>query len=261
MTQALAGGHIVHVVDGDSRARHNLRRLLQDIGLPVEDHASADQFIEQYEPDEAECALVAMRMPHMSGLDLLRWLRRRGDRLPVIMVSAHGDVPSAMQALRLGAADFITKPISEQLLIDRITEIRRQQRLRRQVETDRDVQRIRLTRLTGRERQIVLLIVAGYATKQIARRLGISHKTVENRRRGIYDKLNVETVAELVALVVPMLGGCRGEGTGPVRACGLMASDPLPCRLNPPSDPSRACPLVSPGLHRLDLTPAVRMTA
>jgi DNA-binding CsgD family transcriptional regulator len=128
-----------------------------------------------------------------------------------------------------------------------VCEIRAAERGRHIVESQRSAAYRRIVQLTPRERQIVALIVSGYATKQIAARLGISYKTVENRRRHIHDKLKVDGLAELVAMVVPMLGGCHPNAiAGHQTPCGLAGGDLRPCRLNPPSAQTSACPLCGP---------------
>ncbi len=248
MTETNLQSCVVHVVEPDVTTRRGLAELLRSVQLPVEAYASAAEFIANYVRGSGGCAVAAMRMPEMSGLDLLRWLNQHEQRMSVVITSEHGDAQAAMEAIHLGAADYIPKPYSEQLLLERLVQLHTAQKREQRINKNRDEVLGRLRQLTERERQIVTLIVAGYATKQIAVRLGISYKTVENRRRGIHDKLRVEGLAHLVAMVVPVLGGCGGEDCGEAETpCGLNETDRMPCQLNPVSGRQQVCPLASPG--------------
>jgi two-component system response regulator FixJ len=257
MTQPISGGRPVHVVDTDAPTRHAVTALLQSVQRPIESHDSAVEFLRTYEPHTGSCAIVEMRLPQISGLELLQRLARLDPELPVIMISAHGDAAAISQALKFGAVDFFAKPFSEQLLLERVQEVLASEPLHRQVADDRDQVRARLAVLTQRERQILALILAGYATKQIAARLGISYKTVENRRRHIHDKLHVDGLAQLVATVIPLLDGCNHAACDGSTPCSLLPSDRLPCRLNPPSAHTRDCPLADPQVSAGSVQPAV----
>ena len=188
---------IVYIVDDDAAVRDSLGLLCETAGLRVECHASAESFLSAYRPGQAGCLVLDVRMGQMSGPELHAELVRRGSRLPVIYLTAHGDIPMTVRAMKAGAADFLTKPVDGAVLLDRV-----QAALSRNCELlllqeNLAAQHQRLTLLTPREREVMLLALAGHPNKAIANRLGISHRTVEIHRSRILQKTGTTSMLEL----------------------------------------------------------------
>lgn len=190
----------VFVVDDDAAVRDSLRWLLESVGHAVETYASGAEFLDSVEPDRPGCLLLDVRMPGMSGLELQDALQKRSTQLPIIMITAHGDVPMAVRALRAGAFDFIQKPFNDQVLIDRIHDCLAQERQRLSEEANKAEVRERFATLTPREREVLEGIVAGKPNKVLADEMGISIKTVEIHRARVRDKLKADSIPELVAM-------------------------------------------------------------
>ena len=193
---------IVFVVDDDDAVRDSLQMLLRSVGLPVEAYADAGEFLDAFDPQRPGCLLLDVRMPGISGLDLQRRLSRMGVLLPIIFITGHGDVPMAVQAIQDGAIDFIQKPFHDQALLDRIQEALRLDAERREEIAERAEIDRRLERLTPRERQVLDLVVAGHANKVIAGELGLSQRTVEIHRAKVMEKMEADSLAHLVRMVV-----------------------------------------------------------
>ncbi len=190
---------LVYVVDDDEAVRDSMRWLLEANGFRVSTFASAEEFLARVsEPEPVACLLLDVRMPGMSGLELHDELVRRGSTLPLIFVTGHGDVPMAVSRIKKGAHDFLEKPFSDEQLRSLVCDaLARAEASRRDQRDDRDALD-RIERLTGRERQVLELIVSGRLNKQIADDLGISIKTVEAHRANIMDKLGARTMADLM---------------------------------------------------------------
>lgn len=193
---------VVHVVDDDPAVRDSLRWLIEGEGLLVQAHASAEDFLGALVPEQPGCALVDLRMPGMSGLELQQALARRGVGLPLVFISAHGEVPLAVTAMRRGAVDFVEKPFDNGALLDTVRRALDADVLRRVGDEERAAMRARLATLSPREREVLEAVVAGRANKRIAAALGISIKTVEVHRARVMDKMGASSIAELVRLVV-----------------------------------------------------------
>ncbi|MEW6272911.1 MAG: response regulator [Thermodesulfobacteriota bacterium] len=189
------------VVDDDDATRKLLRVLGESLRLRVETFATAEQFLERGEPQRPACLVVDVRMPGMSGLQLQDRLNERGIDLPVIMLTAHGDVPTAVRSMRAGAIDFFQKPAPSEELAQRI-----QEAIEHDVATyagrarRKDVQR-RLATLTPRERQVLQLVCEGKTSKEIAQALGASVNTIQNHRARIMRKMGAPSVGSLVRMV------------------------------------------------------------
>jgi two-component system response regulator FixJ len=190
----------VFVVDDDADLRESLGWLFQSAGLRVKSYSTAQEFLTDYKPEEPGCLLLDVRMPGLSGLDLQEELRRRGVPPPIIIMTGHARVPMAVRALKGGAIDFIQKPFSDQSLLERIRQAIDLDRRTRQVRTEAAKFAALLTYLTPREREVMDLVIAGKPNKIIAADLGISPKTVEIHRGRVMEKMQVESVAELVRL-------------------------------------------------------------
>ncbi len=190
----------VFVVDDDPAVRQSFKWLVGSIGLKVQTFSCAQDFIRDYDPADSGCLVVDVRMPGMSGIELQEKLANDGISIPIIVVTAYGDVPTAVRAMKRGAVDFIEKPYNDQAMLDRIQLcIERDAKMRREKEIRREVT-WRVERLTPREREVFELIVAGRSNKEVARALDISPKTVEAHRAKVMDKMAVGSLAELVQL-------------------------------------------------------------
>ena len=189
------------VVDDDDNIRHAICRLAQAEGLVVEDYASAPNFLEHYDPQRPGCILLDIRMPGMSGMELQRALSDLRSCTPIIFVSAHGEIPLAMQAMRDGAVDFIPKPFSPSTLLERIHEAMALDQDNRRKRAHASEVHQRWNKLTDREREISLLLATGETPKHIAVRLSISPKTVDNHQTRILAKMNVENPTQLAHLL------------------------------------------------------------
>lgn len=192
----------VFVVDDDEGARNSLRFLLKSVGLPAVAFNSAQDFLAAYEPSQAGCLVLDVRMPGMSGLELQQELNRRGAVIPVIFVTGHGDVPMAVEAVQHGAFDFVQKPYREQELLDRIQRALARDRENRQALQERDRIRARLAALTPREHEVMKLMTLGKPNKVMAAELGLSQRTVEIHRAHVMEKSGAASVAQLVRMVL-----------------------------------------------------------
>lgn len=192
----------VFVVDDEQPVRDSLRWLLEPLKLNIETYASARDFLSAYDPARPGCLVLDVRMPRMSGLELQEELNARQVRLPVIMITGHGDVPIAVRSMKEGALDFIEKPFSEQVLLERIQHaLAADARQRRELAEHAAVHE-RIAALTVREREVLERVVAGKSNKLIATELGVSTKTVEAHRAKAMEKLGTHSVAELTTLYI-----------------------------------------------------------
>jgi len=192
----------VYVVDDDEAVRDSLQWLLEGKDYRVRCFESAEVFLERYDPKEVACLVVDVRMEGMSGLDLQNRLVENHSPLPVVFITGHGDVPMAVDTMKKGAMDFIQKPFDEVklvTLVERMLDHARQSFSVHQQAVNRDAL---LSKLTMRESQVLERIVAGRLNKQIADDLGISIKTVEAHRANIMEKLNANTVADLLKIAL-----------------------------------------------------------
>jgi two-component system, LuxR family, response regulator FixJ len=188
----------VFLIDDDPSVRDSLSLLLSLKGVHTQLFANADSFIEAFGPDWAGCVLTDLRMPGMTGLELQSALRARHIELPVVVLTAHGDVATARAALKNGAFDFLEKPIDDVLLLEVLGNALRADRERRAAATTRASVNARLERLTAREREILALITAGHPNREVAAQLGISPRTVEVHKARIMEKLECHSLAELI---------------------------------------------------------------
>jgi FixJ family two-component response regulator len=191
---------VVFVVDDDPAMRDSLRWLIESTGLLVETFADAQAFLARIGPELPGCLILDVRMPGMSGIDLQTELARRGIGLPTIVVTGHAEVPMAVRAVKAGAIDFIEKPFSDQLLLDRVRQGIDMDRRERDGRARRGEVLRRMGLLTQREREVLDLVVAGKPNKEIAATLHLSPKTVEVHRAHVMEKMQASSVAELVRL-------------------------------------------------------------
>jgi len=192
---------VVFVVDDDKAMRKSLTRLLDSVGLNVETFDSAEAFLADCDPSRHGCLILDIRMPGISGLELQKKLAADGVSLPVIIMSAHGDVEKAVSAIKCGAVDFIKKPYKGKLLLARIREALALDARLRSAEAERAEIEARLDRLTPREREVSALLVTGKHAKQIALVLGLSRKTVDVHRAHIMTKMQADSLVELARMM------------------------------------------------------------
>ncbi|NIR29127.1 MAG: response regulator transcription factor [Gammaproteobacteria bacterium] len=192
----------VFVVDDDPEVRESLQWLLQSAGFEVMTFDSPQAFLDTYHEEMYGCVLLDLRMPEMDGLALQRQLTARGIRLPVIILSAHVDVPTAVEAMRAGAVDVLQKPFEDQLLIDRINQALREDASTREREDEHAEIVARVATLTPREREVLDRLVEGATSKAVAQALGISVRTAEVHRANVMRKMQARSLAELVTQVV-----------------------------------------------------------
>jgi len=192
----------VFVVDDDPGIRDSARWLLESVGLRVETYDSAQAFLDAYVGSRPGCLILDVRLPGMNGLDLLDELRNRGATLPVIVVTAFGEVHSTVRAMKGGAIDVMEKPTRDQVLLDRVHQALEQDRRTRASLASRADAVARYARLSKREIEVLKLIIAGKANKVIAGELERSTKTVEAHRAAIMRKLGAHSIAEVVRIVL-----------------------------------------------------------
>lgn len=190
----------VFLIDDDPGVRDSLSLLLSLKGIRTQLFATAESFIETYRPEWAGCVLTDLRMPGMTGLELQTALRERGIDVPVVVLTAHGDVATARAALKNGAFDFIEKPVDDGVLLEVLHNALRVDRERRAAVSARTATGRRMERLTQREREILALIAAGHQNREIATQLGISARTVEVHKARIMEKLECRSLADLIRM-------------------------------------------------------------
>jgi FixJ family two-component response regulator len=188
----------VFLIDDDPGVRDALTLLLSLKGLSTQPFATADSFIETYRPERAGCVLTDLRMPGMTGLELQAELAARHIEVPLVVLTAHGDVSTARAALKNGAFEFLEKPVDDAQLVEVLGNALRVDRERRAAATARTTTDRRIERLTKREREILELIAAGHQNREIAAQLGINARTVEVHRARIMEKLECRSLAELM---------------------------------------------------------------
>ncbi len=193
----------VFIVDDDEAVRESLALLMRSVGLHAKCYPSAQSFLNEFNPaKQFGCLVLDIRMPGMSGLELLRELQDSPPIPPIIFITAHGDVPMAVEAMRQGAVDFLQKPFRDQALLDRISSALEQaEQLYHQWQQEAEITH-RLESLTPREQQVLDLMLAGKANKVIAMDLGLSQRTVEIHRARVMEKLQVRSLARLVRIVL-----------------------------------------------------------
>jgi two-component system response regulator FixJ len=199
---------LAHIIDDDDALRDSLAFLLRTAKIEVASHASAAAFLEALPGATLGCVITDVRMPGMSGIDLLRRLKELNISVPVIIMTGHGDVPLAVEAMKVGAADFLEKPFDDEVLLASVRAALRQ----RDGEARRHVERAeieaKLAALSNRERDVLGGLVAGRANKQIAFDLGISPRTVEIYRANLMNKMQAGSLSDLVRMALTVgMGG------------------------------------------------------
>ena len=193
---------IIHIVDDEEPVRKSLAFLLSISGHAARVHESATAFLSVAKDMRNACLITDLRMPDMSGVELLRRLHEEGAMLPTIVITGHGDVPMAVEAMKAGALDFIEKPFEDEVLLDAVARAVAELENRPRAEEDGEAIRRRLAELSDREKQVMTGVVAGLANKTIAYDLNISPRTVEVHRANVMAKMNAKNLPELVRMVM-----------------------------------------------------------
>jgi FixJ family two-component response regulator len=189
------------VVDDDPRARAGVAALASSLSIVCEHYASAEEFLERLDPVRSGCLLLDYRLDGTNGLDLQEELLRRGNAMPVIFISAYADVPMAVRAMQNGALTVLEKPYRDDLLVEAVRRGLEMDNMSRQAATRRNLTARRLNSLDDREREFMELMITGTPNKNIARILSVSHRTADRIRATIYEKMGVESAAEVASLV------------------------------------------------------------
>ena len=198
---------MVHIIDDDEALRESLAFLLRAAQLEVKSYSSAKAFLDTLPDESLGCVITDVRMPDISGIDLLRRLKELKIGVPVIVVTGHGDVALAVEAMKIGAADFFEKPFDDDLLLASVRSALREQEGEKKRYAERAEIESRIAALSPRERDVLTGLVEGRANKQIAFDLGISPRTVEIYRANLMSKMQADSLSDLVrmALVAGML--------------------------------------------------------
>jgi len=192
----------VFVVDDDEAIRDSLNMLLKTVGLNATTFSSGDEFLEAYDPGWQGCILLDIRMPGTSGMEVQKRLAESECSLPIIFITGHGDIPMAVEAMHVGAFDFIQKPFRDQDLLDRIDQALAAREEQEQQSTRKKTIQKQFQTLTPREHEVMQLVVRGAANKVIAMDLGVSQRTIEIHRARVMEKTRARSLAELVRMAL-----------------------------------------------------------
>jgi len=205
---------IVHVIDDDAAMRESLAFLLKSAKVKVATYESANEFLARLPQINAGCVVTDVRMPGMSGIELLKHLRDLKNMVPVIVITGHGDVPLAVEAMKFGASDFLEKPFDDDLLLAAVQSALSDQAAVHEDNALKAAVMQRLEHLSARERQVLEGLVAGHPNKTIAYDLGISPRTIEIYRANVMTKMEASSLSELVrmALTAGVLGKAQPAG-------------------------------------------------
>jgi FixJ family two-component response regulator len=196
----MAGSAVVHIVDDDESLRTALGRLFRSVGLASKSYGSANDFINAPRLDEPGCIVLDVRMPGMSGIDFQAQLATLGIRLPVVLMTGHGDIPMSVRAMKAGAIDFLSKPFRDQDMLDAVAAAIDRDVKRRGADAAAAELRDLYAALSPREQQVMILVTAGKMNKQVAGDLGISEITVKIHRGSAMRKMGARTLADLVRM-------------------------------------------------------------
>jgi FixJ family two-component response regulator len=195
-----AAGPTVFIIDDDRGMRQAIQDLVESVGLHAEAFATGQDFLRKQRTSDPSCLVLDVRLPQLSGLDLQRQLADTGVQIPIIFITAHGDIPMSVRALKSGAVEFLTKPFRDQDLLDAIQQALQRDIAAREQQTETHELEQRFQSLTVREREVMTLVVSGMLNKQIASEIGASEATVKIHRGHMMQKMQAGSVAELVRM-------------------------------------------------------------
>ena len=190
----------VFIVDDDISVRQALKNLFRSVGLRVEAFSTAQEFLSSQLPDGPNCLVLDIRLPGLSGLDMQRILAEKNNGIPIVFITAHGDIPMSVQAMKAGAVEFLTKPFRDQELLDAVQEAIGRDRAARAQRAELAVIHSRYESLTSREQQVMQLVVRGLLNKQAAAELGTSEATIKLHRGRMMQKMQADSLADLIRM-------------------------------------------------------------
>jgi len=190
----------VFIVDDDRGMRQSIQDLVESVGLRAESFATGGEFLKRKPTNDPSCLVLDVRLPQMSGLDFQRQLAETGMQIPIIFITAHGDIPMSVRALKSGAVEFLTKPFRDQDLLDAIQEALQRDRATQEQRAEIHYLQERYGTLTAREQQVMALVVSGMLNKQIASEIGASEATVKIHRGNVMQKMQAGSLIELVRM-------------------------------------------------------------
>jgi len=193
---------VVFVVDDDQEVRDAIQLLMESVGLKVEAFASAQDYLDQFTPERHGCLILDIRMAGMSGLELQARLAAEDSYPPIVIITGHGDVPMAVQAIQAGAIDFLEKPFNDQALLDSVHRAIQQDASQRGEAVKIADIRTRVARLTPREREVLDLVITGQRNKVIAIDMNVSQSTVEAHRAKVMEKMEASTLSDLMRMML-----------------------------------------------------------
>ena len=190
----------VFIIDDDRGMRQAIQDLVESVGLRAESFANGQEFLNKGQPPGPSCLVLDVRLPQMSGLDFQSLLAGTGVQIPIIFITAHGDIPMSVRALKSGAVEFLTKPFRDQDLLDGIQQALERDRVTREQQAGLLHVQERYQTLTGREREVMTLVVSGLLNKQIASEIGASEATVKIHRGNLMQKMEAGSLIDLVRM-------------------------------------------------------------
>jgi len=200
---------VIFVVDDDASVREAVSNLLESIGLQSESFESTEEFMYARRPDAPSCLLLDVRLPGLNGLDFQDKLEKSGRRIPIVFITAHGDVPMTSRAMKAGAVDFLTKPFQKQELLTAINQALDRDRAARRAESEISALRSRFETLTPREHEVMELVVEGLMNREIAAKLGVTEITVKVHRGRVMEKMEADSLAHLVRMAEKLKSSVR----------------------------------------------------
>jgi two-component system response regulator FixJ len=193
---------VIYLVDDDIIIRDSLSVLIESIGLKINSFESAQSFLNSYIPDQPGCLILDVRMPIMNGLELQEELSKRNIQIPIIFISGNAEIPDSAKAFRAGAVDFLEKPFDTHLLIERIYEALSKDIENKKQQLGNNKIQACFDTLSNREKEVLKLIINNQSNKEVAKELGVSHRTIEAHRARIMEKMQVGSTTELVGMTV-----------------------------------------------------------